>query len=268
MNARLAYIGAALLLLVGAAAGCSKKSKGGPTGPGTGTVRVVATDAPAVLNAVNLVIRQVACQRAGVTDTTAGWEVLSNDSMKVNLLSLRNGTFVTLAAGQVPPGHYTQLRILVGSSSTVVSDSATFALTMAASDGAITDSSSGGFDVSAGGTTEVGIDFQVAQSVQEVTPGVWLLTPKIRVMQTNKAGAITGTCTPPTGATVYAIGAAADTVNSTVPEANGRFALALLPAGNYTVLFRSTAVGARDTSVTATVTAGATATVGTVTIPH
>lgn len=267
MNARLAYVGAALLLLVAAAAGCSKKSKGGPTGPGTGTVRVVATDAPAVLNAVNLVIRQVACQRAGVTDSTGGWEVLSNDSMKVNLLSLRNGTFVTLAQGSVPPGHYTQLRILLGTGSTVVSDSATVALTMAAGGSAITDSSGGGFDVAAGGTTEMGIDFQVAQSVQQVSPGVWMLTPHVRVLQTSKAGAITGTCTPPDGATVYAI-ASADTVNSTVPETNGRFALALLPAGNYTVLFRSTAAGARDTTVTATVTAGATATVGTVNIPH
>src|SRR5437867_1041099 len=142
---RTGIVAALFALLLGVMLlGCAKN----PGRPGYGQVVLRMTDAPAALEAVNLVVKQVSIHRAGdegeregedddslevevdddsldVDDDSTeahegGWEVLSEETRTFDLLQLRNGVLVTLATGTVPVGHYTQIRLKLGSGSNVV----------------------------------------------------------------------------------------------------------------------------------------------------
>ncbi|MEO7867441.1 MAG: DUF4382 domain-containing protein, partial [Candidatus Eisenbacteria bacterium] len=105
---------------------CSKENN---TTPRMGTMRVQMTDAPAVYQAVNLVIREVAVLREG-SDSTSGWQVIQPDSSSYDLLVLRNGVFTTIGSSLVPAGHYTQIRLKLSPGSTIVVDGVTYPLTV------------------------------------------------------------------------------------------------------------------------------------------
>src|SRR5262245_50475252 len=108
-------------------ASCSES----PTTPGTGTVRVQMTDAPGDVQAVNLVITQVSVHLAGsAADSVSGWQVLNSSTQTVDLMTLQNGTFTTIAQARVPVGNFTQLRLLLGAGSTVVVNGVTYPLTI------------------------------------------------------------------------------------------------------------------------------------------
>ena len=70
---------------------------------------------PADLDAVNIVVREVS-----VHSEADGW-VTINDSLRTfNLLTLTNGASVLLGSATLNPGHYTQIRLLLGEGSNVV----------------------------------------------------------------------------------------------------------------------------------------------------
>src|SRR5690242_3252804 len=119
------------LLLILAISGCSGKT----TGPGFGTISLKMTDAPGDFQEVNLSILQVSAhfggaEAEGESDSTGGWQVLRSDPMNVDLLTLRNGVFTTLALAKVPAGHYTQIRLKLGPGSNVVIDGVAHPLTV------------------------------------------------------------------------------------------------------------------------------------------
>src|SRR5438105_2047702 len=123
------------LLLVLAFSGCSNKS----TAPGFGTISLKMTDDPAEFQQVNLSIIQVSAHLGGAETEGAesdsgssggGWQVLRAEPLNVDLLTLRNGVFTTLALTKVPAGHYTQIRLKLGAGSNVVIDGVTHPLTV------------------------------------------------------------------------------------------------------------------------------------------
>lgn len=228
---------------------------------GMGEVRVRLTDAPGDYEHVNLVIREVSIHRAGA-DSSGGWETLGHDSTTTyDLLVLRNGVFAALGSGLVPAGHYTQVRLKLADGSTVVVDGATHPLVVPSglqSGYKLV----GEFDVPAGGTVDLVIDFDAARSVILTGSGTYMLKPTARVMPVSTAGAISGHVTPDSVATaVFAI-AGAETLQTGSTSASGSFLLGSLPAGSYTVAFHP-AAGWRDTARTGVaVSAGATTDVG------
>lgn len=225
-------------------AGCSPS-----TSVSTGTVRMQITDAPATVDAVDLVVTQVAIHGAGVAaDTSSGWQVLRSDTLHVDLLALRNGVFATLAQALVPAGHYTQIRLKIGAGSTVTVDGVTHPLTIPS--GFQTGYKlAGSFDVPANGLIDLGLDFDAARSIHETGSGVWMLDPVVRVVPFSTAGAISGRLQPSgVAATIVAL-SGADTVGTTAPAADGSFTLALLPPGTLTVGIHP-ASGYRDTTIT------------------
>jgi len=64
------------------AAGCSKDDN--PTGTANGTLRVQMTDAPAVYDAIRLVVKEVAVHRTQA-DTTGGWEILTTEPSTLSM---------------------------------------------------------------------------------------------------------------------------------------------------------------------------------------
>ena len=254
-----------ILAIVMAAFGCSKT-----TAPGFGTIKLRLTDAPGDFQQVNLAVTQVSAhlegsEAAGENDSTGtggGWQVLRSDPFNVDLLTLRNGVFTTLAVAQVPAGHYTQIRLKLASGSNVVIDGVTHPVTVPSgmqSGYKLV----GDFNVPAGGLLDLTLDFDAARSIVLTGSGTYILKPTVRVIPTASAGSITGHVLPDTvSTTVYAI-QAADTVGSALTSA-GDFTVGALPAGTYSLAFHP-ALAYRDTTLAGIVVhSGATTNVGNV----
>ena len=237
----------ALLALVG----CSAT----PTSTTSGTVRIRMTDAPGLYDAVNLVVNQVAIHRGlpdsleqgGMSDSTSGWEILSDRAATYDLMKLRNGVFVTLAEGLAPAGHYTQIRLKLGAGSNDVVDGVTHPLTVPSglqSGYKLV----GEFDVPASGLVELALDFDAARSIHQTGSGSYMLKPTCRVLPMYDVGGIAGSLVPDsTAAWVYAI-SGVDTLATGMPALDGHFVLTLLKTGTYTLAIHPEA-GYRDTSL-------------------
>ena len=250
------------LLPLAAFAGCSENNN--PTGTGSGTMTVRMTDAPAVVQSVNLVVNEVAVRIAeGQPDSLSGWQVINSTAHTYNLMNLQNGVFTTIAQGTVPAGTYTQLRLKLGAGSTIVVDGTTYPLTVPSGlqSGLKVN---GSFFVPAGGTTDVSFDFDASRSIVLTGVGTYLLKPVVHAMTTSGAGAIRGTVQPVGVATTIFATQGADTLSSAEAGANGQFMMSVLNPGTYNVRFHP-AAGYRDTTVTnVLVAAGHTAVVDTV----
>jgi len=251
--------GLSCLALIAVLGGCSKNDS--TTGGATGRVSMHLTDAPGDFEQVNLVITEVSIRAEGA-DTSA-WETLKSDSATFDLLQLRNGVFTQLAIADVPAGHYSQIRLLLGAGSTVVVDGVTHPL--------IVPSGMqsglklvGNFDVPAGGAVDVTLDFDASRSIVLTGSDKYILKPVVRVIvnRSVSTGAITGHLLPEgVAASVFAI-AASETLQTTSPAANGHFTLSSLAAGSYSVAVHPDS-GYRDTTLTnVSVTAGSTTDVG------
>jgi len=264
MTSRLGAL-AAVVLGVFALSGCSKDET---TNPGVGTVRAHLTDAPAAYDQVNIVVTQVSVHRGAAvaeSDTmNGGWEVISTATQTFNLLTLQNGVMANLAQAQVPAGHYSQVRLRIGTGSNVVVDGVTHPLEVPS--GAQTGLKLvGPFDLPDAGVIDLTLDFDANRSIVLTGSGTYMLKPVIRVIvgtPTTTTGAIRGHLLPEgVDAQVFAI-MAADTITSTSAAQDGRFTLALLPAGTYGVAVHPAATY-RDTALAnISVTKGQTTDVG------
>lgn len=258
----------ALGLSLGLAAGCGD---GGPSSPGYGTMRVRMTDAPGDFDEVNLVLTEVSVRRDGAApdsdsvDVDGEWIVLSDGPATYDLMDLRNGVFATIGEADLPAGSYSQVRLKIGSGSTIVVDGTSHPLVIPSG------SQSGlklvgDFDVTDGGTTDIGLDFDAARSIHETGNGKWMMKPVVRVMPVSASGGIRGTIVPDsTAATVWLL-QLPDTVGSTVAALDGHFQFAVLAAGTYDVRVEPDS-GYRDTTITGVIVSGGSTTdLGTVTL--
>ncbi|WP_243303241.1 DUF4382 domain-containing protein [Geothrix oryzisoli] len=215
---------------------CSGSSSGG----GSGTMNVHLVDGPiAGYQEINVNIQTVEIASDG------GWITLGTPNKTINLLSLVGGVDETLVAGAtLPAGHYGQMRLVLGSGNTVkLSDGTVEPLKVPSG------MQSGiklivNFDVAAGTTKDVWIDFDAAHSIQVVQAGAsgqYLLRPTIWAFDKLVTGSIHGvltdaaTSTGLPGATVYAEvldgSGNARISRSTVTDATGAYTLDLLPVG-------------------------------------
>ena len=163
-----------------------------------GTVRMHLIDAPAALEAVRIVVTEVAIHASGGftsenaengSGSTAGfdrtsWEVLTAVPATYDLLTLRGGASAALAEGIVPAGAYTQIRLTIGEGSNVVVDGVTYPLVVPSG------AQSGfkivhAFTVPRQGAVDVTLDFDAEKSVFETANGSWYLKPTITVTSTS-----------------------------------------------------------------------------------
>lgn len=163
----------------------------------------------------------------------------------VDLLKLTGGVSETLAQGvTLDAGSYGQMRLHLGPNNTVVlNDGTTHALTVPS--GLQTGLKLvGPFNVQAGTTADIWIDFDAAHSVQVVgagNSGKYMLRPTIFCYEKAVTGSISGTLTDAAdgsalaGATVHAetldgLGNPA-IARTTTTDATGKYTLDLLPVG-------------------------------------
>lgn len=209
-------------------------------GASTATMNVHIVDGPiSGYQEINLNIQTVEISGNG------GWVTLGHPNKTLNLLSLVGGVDESLVSGAtLPAGHYGQMRLVLGSGNTVkLSDGTTQDLKVPSG------LQSGiklvvSFDVAAGTTKDVWIDFDAAHSIQVVLAGAsgqYILRPTIWAFDKLVTGSIHGILTDGVtsvglpGVAVYAetLDGSGNPVlsRSTVTDATGAYTLDLLPVG-------------------------------------
>ncbi|MEJ2108656.1 MAG: DUF4382 domain-containing protein [Acidobacteriota bacterium] len=120
-----------------------------------------------------------------------GWQTLTgaelNLPLTVNLLDLVNGTMAYLGATEVEAGHYTQMRLILDSSSGanyIVDDGVTSPLKIPSGFNTGVKLVNG-FNITAAGSTELILDFDVKKSIVKAgNSGQYLLKPTVKVVDT------------------------------------------------------------------------------------
>ena len=230
---------------------------------GTGTLRVHLTDAPGDYAEVNIEIHQVLVKRAeqdeneeeteGMDDEeleNAGWEVIYNDTMMVNLLDYQNGKTLPLGEVELESGFYNQIRLVLGDGNTVVlNEGGTFDLRTPSGQ-------TSGFkllvnaDIEEGDEYDLVIDFDASQSVVALGNGLFNLKPVLRTVELDNTGSISGVVMPVEAqAWVYTVTTSDDTV-STTPDENGAFTLIGLNDGTYNIWVEAGNEMYADSSIT------------------
>ncbi|MRV72723.1 DUF4382 domain-containing protein [Duganella sp. FT92W] len=217
-----------------------------PTPTQMGSVAVSLTDAPACgFDAVNVTVSKVRIhQSSSASDTDSGWtDITLSPARKINLLNLNNGALEALGTASLGAGHYSQLRLVLGSGTNANTVVKTGTTTEVALDTPSALQSGiklvNEFDVAAGQRVDLVLDFDACKSVvTRGNSGGYNLKPVVKVVPTALNGISGFVATAALGSHV-AVSAQQNgvIVASTVPNATtGEFNLARLPAGNYDVV--------------------------------
>lgn len=203
----------------------------------TGTLRVAMTDAPACgYDAVHVTVDRVRIHRSETaTDEEGDWRDMAvTPPRRLNLLDLQNGVLADLGQLELDAGRYSQVRLVLASGAD--------ANTITPSGGVETSlrtpsaQQSGlklkhGFDVAAGQTVDLVLDFDACRSIVKAgNSGAYLLKPVLTAIPVVTSGTITGSLGPAgSGAVVSAQGVDSQglpfVMKSTTADAAGAFKL-------------------------------------------
>ncbi len=223
-----------------------------------GTVTVGLTDAPACgFDSVWVTVTKVRInQSSTATDTDSGWtDIVLPANRKINLLSLSNGVLDRLGQAQLPAGSYNQVRLVLAdntslspmSNSVVPTGKTEQPLdTPSATQSGIKINQS--FDVAAGATVDLALDFDACKSVVVKGNGGYALKPVISAVQLLVSGSISGVIDASVANSHPLITAQQNgvVIKATVPDATGKFSLSPITAGSYEVVATA---DARATSI-------------------
>jgi hypothetical protein len=265
--------GLGLAACVSALAACGGGGgDGGVVSEGTGNLRVALTDAPSCgYDHVYVTVDKLRVnQNASAGDQDGGWTDLTlTPARRIDLRTLTNGVLEELGTVPLPAGHYTQIRlVLVDNTASGAGATANAVQPTGAPLAALTTPSGqqsglklqANFDVAAGQTADIVLDFDACRSiVQAGNSGKYLLKPVISVMPRVVTGIQGYVATSmPLGSTTVAAQQNGATVRSTIPDSTGKFSIPFLPVGSYDLVI------AADGHATAVVTGVATGTATTV----
>ena len=238
----------AALALLAACGGGGNDSSAPPPATAQGTLRLSLTDAPSCgYDTAFFTVEKVRVHRSSSAgDDDAGWsEVVLAVPLRVDLLSLNNGTLLPLGQTELPAGSYTLMRLVLAAN-TATHPLANAVTPSGGVETALTTPSgqqSGlkmnvNIDVPVGQVADFAIDFDACKSfVKAGNSGKVLLKPVLSVIPIlSTAGQrIVGFVDPSlanTGTSVSVQRAGAP-VRTTPPDTSGRFVLYPVPAGNY-----------------------------------
>lgn len=216
-----------------------------------GTLQLSMTDAPACYEHVMVNVAKVRVHMSDNTNTADGdgeWReiVPPNAPVLVDLVNLTNGQLKELGSTTVPAGEYHQIRLVLadtGNSVTPIGGTAQELKTPSGQQSGLKIKAD--FTVLANTVNDFLMDFDACKSIVLTGNGKYILKPVVR-LSAKPTGSIQGfvSASVPTStsttATLSAISVSAqqngNVVRSTIPDANGKFILAYLPTGTYTVV--------------------------------
>jgi hypothetical protein len=210
-----------------------------------GTLSIGLTDAPACgFDHVNVTIRKVRInQSATAADADSGWTDITLDpAMRVDLLTLTNGAFVTLGQAPLAAGHYSQIELVLAANdattplanSVVPSGGAETALTTPSAQQSGLKLNAD-ITIAADQMADFLLDFKACKSVVHAgNSGKYLLKPVISVTPSFISG-VSGYLDPSlaNGSTLVSVQQAGAIVKSTAPDATGKFTLEPVAPGTY-----------------------------------
>jgi len=244
-------LGASAAALLIGLTGCGGGGDGGISG--TGVMRLSLTDAPACgYEEVNITVEKVRVhQSTEAEDDESGWsEVVLDQPLRVDLLTLTNGVLAELGETPLPAGRYTQMRLVLADNAgatplanSVVPSGTTVQRPLTTPSG----QQSGlkfnvNMEVQPGQVADFVIDFDACKSVvRRGNSGQYNLKPVISVIpRLSIAGQrVVGHVDPAIalGSTTVSLQQGGvpvrATAPSTAPSSRGRFELYPVPAGNY-----------------------------------
>lgn len=193
---------------------------------GTAYLAIRLTDAPANYDEVNVEIIGIE-----VTGSAANTISLDVTPGVYNLLDFTGGVDTLIANGGVPAGKLQQVRLILGTSNSIVVDGITYPL-------ATPSAMQSGLklqvhrELVAGVSYSMLLDFDAAQSVVEQGNGQYSLKPVIRVVSEALNGSISGTINPSL-ALVPITATEGTSFFSSYTDSTGYFLIPGLPAGTY-----------------------------------
>lgn len=224
---------------------------GGGGSSGSGTLSVKMTDAPATpaYAEVWITVEKVRVHQSdSAGDGDSGWhEIVLDPPHRIELLGLRNGVLAEVGQVEVPAGTYHQFRLVLGNGPSdnevvLAADPANpVRLTTPSAQQSGLKLNARPFDVAAGQTVELVLDFDAARSVVRAgNSGKYLLKPVVTIVPVLDAGSVAGSFADPAvaeGASVslqsYDAATGEVTVlRATTPAANGEWKLAPVTAGS------------------------------------
>lgn len=194
------FIGMMGLLATIVVAGCGSGGDGGGATAQPGTVSVSMTDAPACgYDQVNVTVSKVRIHQSdNASDNSPGWtDITLNPARKINLLDLNDPTqpnfaLEYLGETSLPPGHYTQLRlVLVPNSGNPNPPFANSIVLQGQTQEIKLDTPSAvqsgiklvnEFDVPSGQRVDLLLDFDACHSIVKTGSGMYKLKPVIKVV--------------------------------------------------------------------------------------
>jgi hypothetical protein len=189
---------------------------GSGEGGGSGQLKLNLSDsATDQYNAVYVTVDSIAVHSSSMPDddSDASWMTLPNLTLPrtINLLDLMNGVREEMGIATLPAGHYTQLRLILGStpdsSINILSQAHPFANYVIDINNNVHELKVpsgfqsgikivGDFDVNANETTELVLDFDASQSVVVAgNSGKFILKPTIKLLETTDFAILSGTVT-------------------------------------------------------------------------
>ncbi len=182
-----------------------------------------------------------------------GWFPLESDvsfPLTVDLLTLQNGFSENLGLFELPEGHYTQIRLYLGTKidpdmvdpplyPNCIFDGTDYQELIIPSGFQSGIKLIHPFDIEDGGIIELTLDFDAARSIHRTGSGVFKMRPTIKVVATALSGSISGQTEP--GATVMAQQAldgacgGIEVAQTTTASFDGSYQLANLEPGIYTI---------------------------------
>ena len=185
------------------------------------------TDAPADYKAVMIDVQGV--EIIG----TSGTVLLNTTIAMVNLLDLSNGVNTLIATGDIEAGTISQIRLILGSNSSVTVGSVVYPLSTPSA-------MQSGLKIQVNQTFEPGVaysillDFDASQSIVVQGNGQYQLKPVIRTIDTAISGSIQGSITP-IGAIAVVTATNNGLIYTSVTSLSGKFLIAGLPMGTYDI---------------------------------
>jgi len=262
---------------VGTAALLAACGGGGGGGSADGTLRVALTDASCLYDHVFVTVEKVGVHKSGTAaDDDAGWsEIIISPPKQIDLRTLTNGVLEELGTTTLSAGQYSQVRLVLASNSGTGTTSLANSVQPAGGTLTALATPSGQqsglkvqahFDVAAGQTTDLVLDFDACKSVVKAgNSGKYILKPVLTLVPPEGSGVQGFVSTAlPLSSTTVAAQQDGVTIRSTVPDSAGKFSIPFLPVGTYTLVItadgRATGVITGVPAVTATTVINGTAT--------
>jgi hypothetical protein len=226
----LGVIAAGLLVLAGSLTSCNRDENG------TGRLQVRIMDAPSPYDFDAIYLDVVRVEAHVDADGGEGeWILLGTAAGVYDMLTLVNGTDVLLANEEIPAGHISQIRLVLGPGNTIVVDGISHPLTIPSGE-------ESGLKINVheyvgdGTQLTLMLDFDAAHSIVVNASG-YKLKPVLRGIVLEHSGSIHGTTTVVAGGSVAVIADmnAGTTYATYTNRATGEFLLRGLPPGTYTV---------------------------------